>query len=120
MSITSENELARSRSTRPIRRGLEQYSNLVRIHRRCWIVDHHIEIGPPIAAGQPARPSAAVTVSWAVGLYKATTTSTDVAFDLINPETGNRIKIVTTDHLALQGDGFFRNNDLFNPPTQPI
>ncbi len=36
-------------------------------------------------------------VSCAVGLYKATTTSTDISFNLINPETGNRIKMVTTD-----------------------
>src|ERR1700748_1000513 len=36
-------------------------------------------------------------VSCAVGLYRATTTSNDVSFNLINPETGNRIKMVTTD-----------------------
>lgn len=36
-------------------------------------------------------------VSCAVGLYKATTTATDISFNLINPETGNRIKMVTTD-----------------------
>src|ERR1700709_1330031 len=36
-------------------------------------------------------------VSCAVGLYKATTTRNDVSFNLINPETGNRIKMVTTD-----------------------
>lgn len=36
-------------------------------------------------------------VSCAVGLYRATTTSGDISFNLINPETGNRIKMVTTD-----------------------
>lgn len=36
-------------------------------------------------------------VSCAVGLYKATTVSNDISFNLINPETGNRIKMVTTD-----------------------
>src|SRR3954466_2577920 len=36
-------------------------------------------------------------VSCAVGLYRATTTTADVSFNLINPETGNRIKMVTTD-----------------------
>ena len=36
-------------------------------------------------------------VSCNVGLYRATTTTADVAFNLINPETGNRIKMVTTD-----------------------
>jgi DNA end-binding protein Ku len=36
-------------------------------------------------------------VSCAVGLYKATTVSNDINFNLINPETGNRIKMVTTD-----------------------
>jgi DNA end-binding protein Ku len=36
-------------------------------------------------------------VSCAVGLYTATTTASDISFNLINPETGNRIKMVTTD-----------------------
>ena len=36
-------------------------------------------------------------VSCAVGLYKATTTANDVSFNLVNPDTGNRIKMVTTD-----------------------
>src|ERR1700759_1960410 len=36
-------------------------------------------------------------VSCAVGLYKATTSSNDISFNLINPETGNRIRMVTTD-----------------------
>src|ERR1044072_7853428 len=36
-------------------------------------------------------------VSCAVGLYKATTASGDISFNLINPETGNRIRMVTTD-----------------------
>lgn len=36
-------------------------------------------------------------VSCAVGLYRATTTSNDVHFNLINPDTGNRIKMVPTD-----------------------
>jgi DNA end-binding protein Ku len=36
-------------------------------------------------------------VSCAVGLYTATTTTSDISFNLINPETGNRIKMVTTD-----------------------
>ena len=36
-------------------------------------------------------------VSCAVGLYKATTVASDISFNLINPETGNRIKMVTTD-----------------------
>jgi DNA end-binding protein Ku len=30
-------------------------------------------------------------------LYKAATTANDVSFNLINPDTGNRIKMVTTD-----------------------
>ena len=36
-------------------------------------------------------------VSCAVGLYKVTTTARDVSFHLINPDTGNRIKMVPTD-----------------------
>lgn len=36
-------------------------------------------------------------VSCSVGLYTATTTASDISFNLINPETGNRIKMVTTD-----------------------
>src|ERR1700729_1252365 len=36
-------------------------------------------------------------VSCAVGLYKATTLSNDISFNLINPETGNRIRMITTD-----------------------
>ena len=36
-------------------------------------------------------------VSCAVGLYKATTAANDISFNLINPETGNRIRMVTTD-----------------------
>jgi DNA end-binding protein Ku len=36
-------------------------------------------------------------VSCAVGLYKATTLAGDISFNLINPETGNRIKMITTD-----------------------
>lgn len=36
-------------------------------------------------------------VSCAVGLYRATTASNDVSFNLINPKTGNRIKMVPTD-----------------------
>jgi DNA end-binding protein Ku len=36
-------------------------------------------------------------VSCNVGLYRATTTTADVSFNLINPETGNRIRMVTTD-----------------------
>ena len=36
-------------------------------------------------------------VSCAVGLYKAVTTSNDISFHMINPETGNRIKMVPTD-----------------------
>jgi len=36
-------------------------------------------------------------VTCAVGLFRATTTSNDVSFNLINPATGNRIKMVPTD-----------------------
>lgn len=36
-------------------------------------------------------------VSCAVGLYKATTTASDISFNLINPATGNRIRMVPTD-----------------------
>jgi DNA end-binding protein Ku len=36
-------------------------------------------------------------VSCAVGLYKATTTTNDISFNLINPKTGNRIRMITTD-----------------------
>jgi DNA end-binding protein Ku len=36
-------------------------------------------------------------VSCAVGLYRATTTIGDISFNLINPATGNRIRMVTTD-----------------------
>lgn len=32
-----------------------------------------------------------------MGLYKATTVAGDISFNLINPATGNRIKMVTTD-----------------------
>ena len=32
-----------------------------------------------------------------MGLYKATTASGDISFNLINPETGNRIRMITTD-----------------------
>lgn len=36
-------------------------------------------------------------VSCAVGLFKATTAASDISFNLINPKTGNRIKMITTD-----------------------
>ncbi len=36
-------------------------------------------------------------VSCAVGLYRATTTASDISFHLVNPKTGNRIKMVATD-----------------------
>src|SRR6195952_2894191 len=36
-------------------------------------------------------------VSCSVGLYTATTTASDISFNLINPATGNRIKMITTD-----------------------
>lgn len=36
-------------------------------------------------------------VSCAVGLFTATTKTSDISFNMINPETGNRIKMVTTD-----------------------
>jgi DNA end-binding protein Ku len=36
-------------------------------------------------------------VTCAVALYRATTTSNDVHFNLINPDTGNRIRMVPTD-----------------------
>jgi Ku70/Ku80 beta-barrel domain len=36
-------------------------------------------------------------VSCAVGLYRATTTAGDISFNLINPATGYRIKMITTD-----------------------
>jgi DNA end-binding protein Ku len=36
-------------------------------------------------------------VTCAVGLYRATSRAGDISFNLINPETGNRIKMVTTD-----------------------
>jgi len=36
-------------------------------------------------------------VSCAVGLYKATTVAGDISFNLINPATGNRIKMITSD-----------------------
>lgn len=36
-------------------------------------------------------------VSCAVGLYTATSKTSDISFNMINPETGNRIKMVTTD-----------------------
>jgi DNA end-binding protein Ku len=36
-------------------------------------------------------------VTCPVALYNATTTAGDVSFHLINPETGNRIKMITTD-----------------------
>jgi hypothetical protein len=43
------------------------------------------------------RPRPVSLVNCAVGLYGATTTVGDILFNLINPETGNRIHIVTTD-----------------------
>ena len=36
-------------------------------------------------------------VTCPVALYTATTTTGDVRFNLLNPKTGNRIKMVTTD-----------------------
>src|SRR4029079_3307551 len=36
-------------------------------------------------------------VSCPVALYKATTKANDISFHLINPETGNRIKMLPTD-----------------------
>jgi DNA end-binding protein Ku len=36
-------------------------------------------------------------VSCSIGLYKATTTAGDISFNLINPATGNRIRMITTD-----------------------
>lgn len=36
-------------------------------------------------------------VSCSVGLYTATTTTGDISFNLINPATGNRIKMITTE-----------------------
>lgn len=36
-------------------------------------------------------------VSCSVGLYTATTKASDISFNMINPATGNRIKMVTTD-----------------------
>jgi DNA end-binding protein Ku len=36
-------------------------------------------------------------VSCPVALYKATTKANDISFNLLNPETGNRIKMVPTD-----------------------
>src|SRR5436190_8912167 len=36
-------------------------------------------------------------VSCAVGLYTVTTKTSDISFNMINPETGNRIRMVTTD-----------------------
>ena len=36
-------------------------------------------------------------VSCAVSLYRATTTISDISFNLINPATGNRIKMIATD-----------------------
>jgi DNA end-binding protein Ku len=56
----------------------------------------------PVAEGLSTRPAWQGTlrlslVTCEVGLYRATTTAGDVSFHLINPETGNRIKMVTTD-----------------------
>lgn len=56
----------------------------------------------PAPEGLSSRPAWQGTlrlslVSCAVGLYRATTTAGDVSFHLVNPETGNRIKMVTTD-----------------------
>lgn len=36
-------------------------------------------------------------VNCAVGLYRATTAANDISFHMINPDTGNRIKMVPTD-----------------------
>lgn len=36
-------------------------------------------------------------VTCPIGLYRATSATSDVSFHLINPETGNRIKMITTD-----------------------
>ncbi|HEX3665924.1 MAG TPA: Ku protein [Rhizomicrobium sp.] len=56
----------------------------------------------PVPAGLSQRPAwqghlRLSLVSCAVGLYKATTTTNDIAFNLINPKTGNRIRMITTD-----------------------
>ena len=36
-------------------------------------------------------------VTCKVGLYRATSATADISFNLINPKTGNRIKMITTD-----------------------
>lgn len=56
----------------------------------------------PVVEGLSSRPAWQGTlrlslVSCAVGLYRATSTASDISFHLINPDTGNRIKMVTTD-----------------------
>src|SRR5580698_3396490 len=89
-------------------------------HRRTAVVSRTIDMGSgmasprrkdsapskrpqPIAlSGLSSRPAwqghlRLSLVSCAVGLYKATTAASDISFNLINPETGNRIKMVTTD-----------------------
>jgi DNA end-binding protein Ku len=47
-------------------------------------------------------------VTCPVGLYRATTAAGDISFNLINPDTGNRIKMVTTD--AETGDQLERSS----------
>src|ERR1700754_1645251 len=56
----------------------------------------------PAYEGLSARPAWQGTlrlslVTCAVGLYRATSAGADVSFNLINPDTGNRIKMITTD-----------------------
>src|SRR5258708_23853866 len=62
----------------------------------------HREEARPKIPGLSARPVwqghlRLSLVSCPVALYKATTKANDISFNLINPETNNRIKMVPTD-----------------------
>jgi DNA end-binding protein Ku len=68
-------------------------------HRQSSTSKRPAPLGLP---GVSARPAWQGTlrlslVSCAVGLYRATSKAGEVSFHLINPDTGNRIKMVTTD-----------------------
>jgi DNA end-binding protein Ku len=71
-------------------------------HRPGAKEEHHKALPAPKIPGLSARPVwqghlRLSLVSCPVALYKATTKTNDISFNLINPETNNRIKMVPTD-----------------------
>jgi DNA end-binding protein Ku len=71
-------------------------------HSKAAKEEHHKAIPAPKIPGLSARPVwqghlRLSLVSCPVALYKATTKTNDISFNLLNPETNNRIKMVPTD-----------------------